>query len=32
MIEEAEFSIFDVTTWNANVALELGVAMGKGLD
>jgi hypothetical protein len=32
MIDEAEFSIFDVTTWNANVALELGVAMGKGLD
>lgn len=32
MIDEAEFSIFDVTTWNANVALELGIAMGKGLD
>jgi len=32
MMEEAEFSLFDITTWNANVALELGVAMGRGLD
>lgn len=32
MIEEAEFSVFDVTTWNANVALELGIAMGSDQD
>jgi hypothetical protein len=32
MIEEADFSIFDVTTWNPNVALELGVAIGAELD
>jgi predicted nucleotide-binding protein len=32
MIEEAEFSIFDVTTWNPNVALELGIVRGKGAD
>jgi hypothetical protein len=32
MIQEAEFSLFDVTTWNANVALELGVAIGARLD
>jgi hypothetical protein len=31
-IEEAEFAIFDVTTWNPNVALELGVAMGAEQD
>lgn len=28
MIKEADFSIFDITTWNANVTLELGVARG----
>lgn len=32
MIEEAEFSIFDITTWNPNVALELGIARGQGVD
>jgi hypothetical protein len=32
MIEEAEFSVFDVTTWNPNVALELGIVRGKGSD
>jgi hypothetical protein len=32
MIEEAEFAIFDVTTWNPNVSLELGIAMGAEQD
>lgn len=32
MIREAQFSIFDVTTWNPNVALELGIALGAELD
>lgn len=32
MLDEAEFGIFDVTTWNPNVALELGIAMGAKLD
>src|SRR5712675_2066735 len=32
MMTDAEFSLFDITTWNANVALELGVAMGLSLD
>jgi len=32
MIEEAEFAIFDVTTWNPNVALELGIAIGRTQD
>jgi hypothetical protein len=32
MIDDAELSLFDVTTWNANVALELGISMGKQLD
>jgi hypothetical protein len=32
MIEESEFAIFDVTTWNANVALELGIAIGSEQD
>lgn len=32
MIEGAEFSLFDITTWNPNVALELGVAVGAKLD
>jgi hypothetical protein len=31
MMEAAEFSLFDITHWNANVALELGLAIGKGL-
>jgi hypothetical protein len=32
MILSAQFSLFDVTTWNANVALELGIAMGRDRD
>jgi hypothetical protein len=32
MMDEAEFSLFDITHWNANVSLELGIAIGKGLD
>jgi len=32
MIMEAEFSIFDVTSWNSNVALELGIAIGAQQD
>lgn len=32
MIHEAQFSVFDVTTWNPNVALELGIAIGAELD
>jgi hypothetical protein len=32
MIEESEFAIFDVTTWNPNVALELGIAIGSEQD
>ncbi len=32
MIEEAAFSIFDITTWNPNVSLELGIAVGLGED
>jgi hypothetical protein len=32
MMERAEFSLFDVTHWNANVTLELGLAIGKRLD
>jgi hypothetical protein len=32
MIEAAAFSLFDITTWNPNVALELGVAVGAELD
>ncbi len=32
MIEEATFSIFDITGWNANVALELGIAVGLNED
>lgn len=31
MMDEAEFSLFDITYWNANVTLELGLAKGKGL-
>lgn len=29
MIASARFSLFDITTWNANVALELGIATGQ---
>jgi hypothetical protein len=32
MIMEARFSLFDVTRWNPNVALELGIAMGANRD
>jgi hypothetical protein len=32
MIADARFSLFDITTWNPNVALELGIAMGRGKD
>jgi hypothetical protein len=32
MMKAAEFGIFDITTWNPNVALELGIAVGADLD
>jgi hypothetical protein len=32
MISDATFSLFDITMWNANVALELGLAIGMELD
>jgi hypothetical protein len=32
MMERAAFSLFDTSLWNANVALELGIAYGKRLD
>jgi hypothetical protein len=32
MMERAEFSLFDITYWNPNVTLELGYAIGKGLN
>ena len=32
MIVTARFSLFDVTMWNASIALELGIAMGRGRD
>ncbi len=32
MIEQSTFSIFDITSWNANVALELGIAVGLDED
>jgi hypothetical protein len=32
MMEAAEFSLFDITHWNPNVALELGLAIGRRLD
>jgi hypothetical protein len=32
MMTDAAFSLFDTTLWNANVALELGIAYGRGLD
>jgi nucleoside 2-deoxyribosyltransferase len=30
MIKESGFAIFDITNWNPNVALELGIATGLG--
>ncbi len=32
MISATDFSLFDITYWNPNVALELGIAYGRGLD
>jgi hypothetical protein len=32
LIERADFCLFDVSTWNANVTLELGLAEGLGID
>ena len=32
MIGEADLSLFDITHWNPNVTLELGVAMGRGFN
>jgi hypothetical protein len=32
MMNQAAFSLFDITRWNANVSLELGMAIGEGLD
>jgi hypothetical protein len=32
MIATSRFSLFDITRWNANVALELGIAIGQGQD
>src|SRR5437867_462635 len=32
MIDEADLSLFDISTWNPNVALELGLAMGLEAD
>lgn len=32
MMTAAAFSLFDITSWNPNVALELGLAYGRGLD
>lgn len=31
-IRSADFCIFDISTWNPNVALELGIAEGLGVD
>ena len=31
-IERADYSLFDITGWNPNVALELGLACGLGKD
>jgi len=30
LIEDSWFSIFDISDWNANVTLELGIAIGSG--
>ena len=32
MMAAAAFSLFDITLWNPNVALELGIAYGRRLD
>jgi hypothetical protein len=32
MMNRAAFSLFDITEWNPNVALELGLAYGRRLD
>jgi hypothetical protein len=32
MMYDAAFSLFDITTWNPNVALEHGIAYGNSLD
>jgi hypothetical protein len=32
MMSAAAFSLFDITYWNPNVALELGIAYGRRLD
>ena len=32
LMSAASLSLFDITTWNANVSLELGIAIGSGLD
>jgi hypothetical protein len=32
MMNTAAFSLFDLTYWNPNVAVELGIAYGSGLD
>jgi hypothetical protein len=32
MMAESAFSLFDITLWNPNVALELGLAYGAGWD
>jgi hypothetical protein len=32
MMSEADFGLFDITYWNPNVALELGLAIGKGYE
>jgi hypothetical protein len=32
MMTSVAFSLFDITLWNPNVALELGLAHGGGLD
>jgi hypothetical protein len=32
MIRESRFALFDITTWNPNVTLELGIAIGHRQD
>jgi hypothetical protein len=32
IMRRAEFSLFDITQWNANVTLELGLAIGRDLN
>src|SRR5690348_5619671 len=31
-IKAVDFCVFDISTWNPNVALELGLAQGLGVD